>query len=105
MCAYWFAKDVPGADIGYCQEKACRDPYWAYLFARDVLDADIGYCQERVYKEQELHVVWTLISPRRDFPLFIEEADIEYCYKRAEKFYEIEEREHDEIRRYIIEVL
>ena len=44
--AYYFAKDVPGADISVCQEAACKDSHYAYLFAKNVEGADIKICQE-----------------------------------------------------------
>jgi hypothetical protein len=44
--AYYFARDVPGADIEKCQEAACKSHYWAYYFAVDIPGADIGKCQE-----------------------------------------------------------
>jgi hypothetical protein len=46
--AYYFARYVKWADIGYCQKAACKDPYWAYLFARDVKGADLEVCLEVV---------------------------------------------------------
>jgi len=46
LYAYCFACDVPGADIEYCQEWACKDPMDAYYFARDIPGADLNYCLE-----------------------------------------------------------
>jgi len=46
LWAYYFACDVPGADIKYCQEHACKNPWYAYLFARDIPGADLNYCLE-----------------------------------------------------------
>jgi hypothetical protein len=48
--AYWFALEVPGADIEKCQEAACKDPIYAYRFARDIPGANIEKCQEIAYK-------------------------------------------------------
>lgn len=42
--AYFFARDIPGADIKKCQEKACLNSYFVYQFAWNVPKADIDYC-------------------------------------------------------------
>ena len=39
--AYYFAKNVEGADIKICQEFACKGPFSAYEFALHVPGADI----------------------------------------------------------------
>jgi len=44
--ACWFARDVPGANVKYCQEIACKYPQLAYDFARYVAGADLNYCLE-----------------------------------------------------------
>lgn len=46
--AYRYARDIKGADIGYCQEAACKDPYWAYCFARNVVGVDLEACLKGV---------------------------------------------------------
>src|SRR6188474_2986839 len=40
-----FARDIPGADIRYCQNVACKEPWFAYLFATSIVGADIEYCK------------------------------------------------------------
>jgi len=52
--AYWFAFDIPGANVKYCQEWACKDPENAYYFARDIPGADLNYCLEAC-KETEYY--------------------------------------------------
>ena len=44
--AYRLVRNVPEANIEYCQEKACKEPYYAYRFACDVPGADLNYCLE-----------------------------------------------------------
>jgi len=48
--AYYFARNVPGANKEKCHEAACKEPYWAYWFARDIPGADIGKCCESACK-------------------------------------------------------
>jgi hypothetical protein len=48
--AYYFARDIPGADIEKCCEAACKEPKYAYLFAKYIPGADIGKCQEGACK-------------------------------------------------------
>jgi hypothetical protein len=36
LWAYNFAKNIPGADIGKCQEAACKDPEYAYRIVADI---------------------------------------------------------------------
>jgi hypothetical protein len=47
-----FARDIPGANIGKCQEAACKNPEWAYLFAKYVTGADIEKCKEAACKDR-----------------------------------------------------
>jgi len=44
--AYIFARDVPGADIKYCQKYACKDYRYAYCFAHYIPGADKEYCRQ-----------------------------------------------------------
>jgi len=44
--AYYFACDVYGANIEYCQKWACKHPWYAYWFACDVSGANLNYCLE-----------------------------------------------------------
>jgi len=68
--AYWFARDVPEADIKYCQEHACKKPGYAFLFARHVPEANIEYCQEWACKDPK-YAYW--------FTCGVPEADLNYC--------------------------
>ena len=49
--AYYFARNIPGADIEKCQEAACKDPHYAYPFAGNIPGANIEKCQEAAYKD------------------------------------------------------
>ena len=49
--AYWFARNVKGANIEKCQEVACKEPGWAYWFAQNVKGANIERCQEVACKD------------------------------------------------------
>jgi len=60
--AYWFASDIPGADIEYCQEWACKAPEWAYYFARYIQGANLNYCLEACrgtewYAKLQVHIM------------------------------------------------
>jgi len=68
--AYDFACDVSGENIEYCQEHACKNPYWAYNFALHISEANIKYCQEWACKEPELAYL---------FAHDIKGADLNYC--------------------------
>jgi len=76
--AYYFARDVKGANIEYCQEIACKDPCYAFLFALHIRGANIEYCQKATYK----NIYWT-----RRFAEEILGAD-----KKKYKIYSILER-------------
>jgi len=39
--AYYFARNVKGADIKVCQEQAVKSPRLAYRFAKDIPGADV----------------------------------------------------------------
>jgi len=68
--AYFFAINVPEADIKYCQEHACKSPKYAYWFAYWVTGASIKYCQEHACKDPE----WAY-----EFACGVPEADLNYC--------------------------
>src|SRR5690606_27987799 len=73
-CAYMFALHIPGADIKYCQEHACKAPEIAYMFARDIVGADVWDCQHYACKNS----VWAY-----HFAKYIPKSDKEYCFKHA----------------------
>ncbi|MFA5759097.1 MAG: hypothetical protein WC942_07070 [Clostridia bacterium] len=58
--AYWFAMDIPGANVEKCQEGACKRPYWAYMFARYIPGADIEKCQEAACKNSYYAYLFSL---------------------------------------------
>jgi len=68
--AYYFAYDIPGADIARCQESACKNSECAYNFAKSVPGADIEKCQEAACKDSR-YAYWFA----RDVP----GADKEKC--------------------------
>ena len=43
--AYYFARFIPGANIGKCCEGACKDSYYAYCFAKNIPGADVEKCR------------------------------------------------------------
>ena len=43
--AYWFALNIPGANIEKCQEAACKEPCWAYCFVMYIPGADKERCR------------------------------------------------------------
>jgi len=60
--AYYFARNVPGANIEYCQEIACKYPQLAYDFARYVAGADLNYCLKACkgtewYAKLQVHIM------------------------------------------------
>jgi len=62
LWAYYFACDVPGANIEYCQEWACKEPRWAYEFACGFPEADLNYCLEACkgtgwYAKIQVHIM------------------------------------------------
>lgn len=74
-CNYLFCLNTKDPDIGYCQEKACKDPLFAINFAENIPEADIAYCQTHVFKV--VPVIW---RSQVGFVVRVKEADIEYCY-------------------------
>jgi len=61
--AYLFARFIPGADIGKCQEASCKNPWYAYYFARDIPRANIEKCQEATCKNPEFAYHFALNIP------------------------------------------
>jgi len=60
--AYFFAYDIPRADIEYCQEWACKDPQYAFIFALYVSGSDLNYCLEackgtKYYAKMQVHIM------------------------------------------------
>jgi len=74
--AYYYARDVVGADIGYCQEWACKDPKSAFYFALNVEGADIEYCQEWACKDPKC-AYW--------FAADVKGADLEACLEAVKE--------------------
>lgn len=44
--SYWFAKDIPGANIQRLQVAASKDSYYAYRFAVSIPGADIEFLEK-----------------------------------------------------------
>jgi len=61
--AYYFAKTVPGADIGKCCEAACKNPWWAHNFALNIPGANIEKCQEATCKDPGMAYYFTYYIP------------------------------------------
>jgi len=60
--AYYFAINVPGANIKYCQKHACKNPKYAYWFTCGVPEADLNYCLEACkgtewYAKIQVHIM------------------------------------------------
>ncbi|MFA5758728.1 MAG: hypothetical protein WC942_05135 [Clostridia bacterium] len=72
--AYLFALDVPGANIGKCQEAVCKDPYYAYCFAFDIPGADIEKCQEAACKDSWCAYMFAKYIPGADIEKYQEVA-------------------------------
>jgi len=70
--AYHYARDVKGADIGYCQEAACKKPYLAYCFARDIKGADIECCQKMACKNPQCAYYFAKDIIIADFDKYLE---------------------------------
>jgi hypothetical protein len=65
--AYYFARDVPGADREKCQEAACMYPYYAFCFARDIPVANIETCYEAAYKSPLYAYLFDLYIPGGEY--------------------------------------
>jgi len=74
--AYLFARDIPGANIKYCQEHACKKPKYACWFADNIPGADIKYCQENACKDHR----WAYF-----FALYVPGADLNYCLEACKE--------------------
>jgi len=73
--AYYFARDIPGANIEKCQESSCQEPEYAYYFAKFIPGADIEKCQEAACKVPYYAYL---------FAHYIPGANIEKCRKACE---------------------
>lgn len=72
--AYYFAVEVPGADIRRCEEVACKHPEYAYLFAQNVPGADISKCEDAACKDPQYAYY---------FGAFVPGANKDKCRKAA----------------------
>jgi len=63
--AYWKALD--SRYTRELEEIACKDPEYAYFFARNVSGADIEYCQEKDPEIQEILKELTEINAEYDY--------------------------------------
>jgi hypothetical protein len=48
LIAYWFARDVPGANIGRLEDIVIQDPKWSYYFVNDVPGVNISRFEDIV---------------------------------------------------------